>query len=71
MDDNGDICVNDISGNWFFDSLNLDLDFILVSLVFFKIISVIFSIIICFLKKDFCLRYYISNLFFNIKLRNK
>lgn len=39
--------VNDISGNWFSDSLNLDSDFFfLVSPAFIKIISVIFSIII-------------------------
>ena len=47
MGNDGDTCVNNISGNWFSDSLNLGLDFILVNWAFIKIISVIFSIIIC------------------------
>lgn len=46
MNNDEDTCVNDISGNWFSDSLNLDSNFILVSPAFIKIISVIFSIII-------------------------
>lgn len=44
-------CVNDINGNWFGNSLNRDSDFILSSSAFIKIVSVIFSIIICLKKK--------------------
>lgn len=47
MDNDGNTCVSDLSGNWFSDSLNLDSDFILVSPAFIKIKSVISSIIIC------------------------
>lgn len=43
----GDTCVNDISGNWFSDSVSLDSDFTLVSQAFIKIVSVILGIIIC------------------------
>lgn len=52
MNNDGDTCVNDISGNWFSESLNLDSHFFFVSPAFIKILSVIFSIII-FLKKRF------------------
>lgn len=50
MDQEEDICVHDINGNRFSNSLDIDLDFILVSPAFSKIISMIFSII-NYLKK--------------------
>lgn len=51
MNNDGDTCVNDISEHCFANSLNLDSDFILLSLAFIKIISVISALSLVFKKE--------------------